>query len=73
MQGDVAVLPEVALRSDDSVYLFKNGELSRKTVRIIERIDGEVVVVGLSAGERVCVTELDSFVDGMSVRLGKGN
>jgi len=73
MQGGVAVLPEVALRSDDSVYLFKNGELSRKTVRIIERIDGEVVVVGLSAGERVCVTELDSFVDGMSVRLGKGN
>ena len=73
MQGDVAVLPEVALRSDDSVYLFKNGELYRKTVRIIERIDGEVVVVGLSAGERVCVTELDSFVDGMSVRLGKGN
>ena len=73
MQGGVAVLPEVALRADDSVYLFKNGELSRKTVRIIERIDGEVVVVGLSAGERVCVTELDSFVDGMSVRLGKGN
>ena len=73
IQGDAAVLPEVALRSDDSVYLFKNGELSRKTVRIIERIDGEVVVVGLSAGERVCVTELDSFVDGMSVRLGKGN
>jgi multidrug efflux pump subunit AcrA (membrane-fusion protein) len=28
MQGGVAVLPEVALRSDDSVYLFKNGELS---------------------------------------------
>jgi len=73
MQGGVAVLPEVELRSDDSVYLFKNGELSRKTVRIIERIDGEVVVVGLSAGERVCVTELDSFVDGMSVRLGKEN
>lgn len=73
MQGDVAVLPEVALRPDDSVYLFKNGKLSRKTVRIIERIDGEVVVVGLSAGERVCVTELDSFVDGMSVRLGKEN
>ena len=73
IQGDAAVLPEVALRSDDSVYLFKNGELSRKTVRIIERIDGEVVVEGLSAGERVCVTELDSFVDGMSVRLGKGN
>ena len=73
IQGDAAVLPEAALRSNDSVYLFKNGELSRKTVRIIERIDGEVVVVGLSAGERVCVTELDSFVDGMSVRLGKGN
>jgi RND family efflux transporter MFP subunit len=73
MQGGVAVLPEVALRSNDSVYLFKNGELSRKVVRIIERIDGEVVVVGLSAADRVCVTELDSFVDGMSVRLGKGN
>ena len=73
MQRNVAVLPEVALRSDDSVYLFKNGELSRKTVRIIERIDGEVVVIGLNVGERVCVTELDSFVDGMSVRLGKGD
>ena len=73
MQGGVAVLPEVALRSGDSVYLLKNGKLSRKTIRIIERIDDEVVVVGLSAVDRVCVTELDSFVDGMSVRLGKGN
>lgn len=73
MQRNVAVLPEVALRSGDSVYLLKNGELYRKTVRIIERIDDEVVVGGLSAADRVCVTELDSFVDGMSVRLGKGN
>ena len=55
------------------MYLLKNGKLYRKTVQIIERIDDEVVEVGLSAADRVCVTELDSFVDGMSVRLGKGN
>jgi len=73
MQRNVAVLPEVALRSGDCVYLLKNGKLFRETVRIIERIDGDVVVAGLSAADRVCVTELDSFVDGMSVRLGKGN
>ena len=73
IREDVSVLPEEALRGNDAVFLYRDGKLSRKVVRIIELIDRKVVVGGLTAGERVCVTELDSFVEGMSVRLGKGD
>ena len=73
IREDVSVLPEEALRGSDAVFLYRDGKLSRKVVRIIELIDRKVVVGGLSAGERVCVTELDSFVEGMSVRLRKGD
>ena len=70
---NVTVIPELALQQNEEVYLLNDGKLTAKPVRIIERNKGEVFVTGLNAKEYVCVTQLDSFVSEMSVRIRKGD
>ena len=70
---NVTVIPELALQQNEEVYLLNDGKLIAKPVRIIERKKGEVFVTGLNAKEYVCVTQLDSFVSEMSVRIRKGD
>ena len=53
--------------------MYNDGKLTAKPVRVIERKQGEVFVTGLNSKEYVCVTQLDSFVSEMSVRVRKGN
>lgn len=69
--SDVAVLPRVALRGRDQVLVVDrpDGRLRFRTVTVL-RTQGDQVVVaeGLADGEWVCVSPLDTAVDGMRVR-----
>lgn len=66
----VMVLPRAALRGPDEVLVVDEEDRLRfRRVRVV-RADGEEVLVdsGLEAGERVCLSPLDTVVDGMRVR-----
>ncbi|HSR53092.1 MAG TPA: efflux RND transporter periplasmic adaptor subunit [Acidobacteriota bacterium] len=68
--SDVFVLPRAALRGQDEVLVVSpEDELFFRRVGI-ERAEGDTVVVrsGLEAGERICLSPLDSPTDGMKVR-----
>lgn len=80
---DVVVLPRSALRSDGSAWLvtprlvavdrllhYHRPSLRRRPLDVL-RVGSDHVVVraGLAAGELVCVSRLDTAVDGMFVRL----
>lgn len=67
----VTVLPRVALRDADTVYVVsESGRLEFRPVQIL-RMEREQVLVrsGLKAGERVCVSIIETPVDGMKVGI----
>ena len=72
--NDIVVLPRTALRDSNRVLVVKEGRLRFRTVSI-SRIYRDLVYVngGLSSGEVVCITALQSVIDGMRVetRLNK--
>ena len=69
--GPVTVLPRSALRGGDTVYVVdENGRLEFRPVEIL-RMEREQVLIrsGLRAGERVCLSILETAVDGMKVQV----
>jgi RND family efflux transporter MFP subunit len=67
----VTVLPRVALRGADTVYVVgESGRLEFRPVQIL-RMEREQVLVrsGLKAGERVCISIIETAVDGMKVAI----
>ncbi len=69
MAPGVAVLPRAALRDGDRVLVAADGRLSYRRIDVVRRLPDEVVVGGgLEAGELVCVSNLETVVDGMRVR-----
>jgi RND family efflux transporter MFP subunit len=65
----VVVLPRSALHTDASVLVVSRaGELQERPV-VLLRVTGDEILVreGLSAGERVCVSDVPLFVEGMEV------
>jgi RND family efflux transporter MFP subunit len=68
---DVVVLPRAAIRGSDTVYVVDSGDRLRfRQVEIFQR-DREKVIVrsGLSQGELVSVSPMETAVDGMEVRV----
>jgi RND family efflux transporter MFP subunit len=66
---DVAVLPRAALREGSSVYVLRDGKLFSRAVTLVWSDRTRVVIgSGLKGGDRVCLSPLDSFVEGMGVR-----
>jgi multidrug efflux pump subunit AcrA (membrane-fusion protein) len=68
--ADAVVLPRAALREDDRVWVAHgDGTLRERPVTVV-RIDRDRVVIadGLRPGERVCLSAVEGFVDGMAVR-----
>jgi len=63
------VLPRSALRGRSQVLIIDDERLYFRTVDVL-RADSETIVItgGLKAGERVCISPLDTVVDGMRVR-----
>lgn len=69
--ADVVAIPRAALRADQTVWVVDDElRLRRRQVDVL-RVDRDQVVLrqGLAAGERVCVTALETPTDGMFVRL----
>ncbi|MFQ5416635.1 MAG: efflux RND transporter periplasmic adaptor subunit [Myxococcota bacterium] len=70
---DVFVLPREALRGNRSVLVVDAEERLRFREVDVLRAEGLRVIVraGLSPGERVCVSPLETPVDGMRVRIAE--
>ncbi len=68
--SDVVVLPRSAVRGSDRVLVVEDDRLRFREVEIL-RVRGDQAIVsgGLEPGERVCVSALETVVDGMSVRV----
>ena len=79
VERDAIVLPRAALFESESLLVLDDDDrLSRRPVDVL-RVEGDEVIVsaGLRAGERVCVTDVPLFVEGMQVvvageQAGKG-
>jgi RND family efflux transporter MFP subunit len=67
----VAVLPRAALRGDGQVLVLgDDGRLRFRDVAVLRTLRDQVVVSGgLATGERVCVSPLETVVEGMQVRV----
>ena len=70
----VVTIPRAILRGDDQVLVVEEGDRLRfRTVEIL-RAEGDQVLIrsGLEAGDRVCISPLETAVDGMTVRVMDG-
>ncbi|MBW2270163.1 MAG: efflux RND transporter periplasmic adaptor subunit [Deltaproteobacteria bacterium] len=68
-EENVVVLPRSALHSEKSVLVVDEaGRLKERPVVLLRTAGQEILVSsGLSAGERVCVSDVALFVEGMEV------
>lgn len=68
--SDVVVLPRSAVRDSDRVLVVENDRLRFRDVEILRLRGGEAIVSGgLEPGEQVCISALETVVEGMSVRV----
>lgn len=67
---DVFVLPRTAIRANDQVLIVDDGRLRYRPVEVL-RLAGDQAILssGLEPGEQVCISTLETVVDGMSVRV----
>jgi RND family efflux transporter MFP subunit len=64
-------LPRMALRDENNVLIIdKDNRLRRKPVSVL-RTDYESVLIseGLEPGDRVCISPVEAFVDGLQVQV----
>jgi RND family efflux transporter MFP subunit len=68
---DIVVLPRIALRPNSHVYIVdKEGKLRFRKVDVLRIVEEEVFIrAGLERGELVCISPLDTALDGMPVRI----
>jgi len=68
---NVVTLPRVALRGESQVYIVDaDNRLRFRQVDILRVAQGQVFIsAGLQAGDRVCISALDSALDGMTVKV----
>ena len=66
----VAVIPRAALRNDETVLVVdEDNRLRFRRIDVMRRTEQRAIVrAGLYDGELVCLTPLDTVVDGMEVR-----
>jgi RND family efflux transporter MFP subunit len=75
MVDNIYRLPRSALRDEDNVLIADtNNRLRRRKVEVL-RTDFESVLIssGLEAGDRVCVSPVEAFVDGLLVETVPGD
>ena len=67
--ADVIEVPRLALREDDSVYVYSNGKLQIRDVSVVWRRESSVLISkGLKSGDEVIVSRLPNAVPGMKLR-----
>lgn len=66
---NVVVLPRLALRSSNRVFVVdSDNKLEFRTVKILRETEDKIYVSdGLVAGERICISPMDTPVKGMTV------
>ena len=71
---NVVVLPRSALRSNNRVFVVDNdNKLEFRTVDILRETEDKIYINGgLAAGERICVSPMDTPVQGMRVTTADG-
>ena len=71
---NVVVLPRSALRSNNRVFVVDNdNKLEFRTVDILRETEDKIYINGgLVAGERICVSPMDTPVQGMRVTTADG-
>jgi RND family efflux transporter MFP subunit len=71
----IFVLPLMALRENDQVFVVDaENRLEVRPVRVLRRTQDSVVIgEGLAAGERLIVSPLRAYTDGMQVRTIEAN
>lgn len=63
------VLPRVALRKEDSVYVIKDDKLEIRTVNVLSTNEEHVIVSdGVSVGDQVVTSPVRSAYDGMAAQ-----
>jgi RND family efflux transporter MFP subunit len=69
--ASAVTLPRSALREGDQVFVIDaEGRLRSRDVDVLRIVGNEVVLrSGLDAGERVCISALQSAIEGMHVRI----
>ena len=64
----VAVLPDVALFNNDTVYVVEAGRSSSRRVEVLARSEGKIFVTGeLADGDRVIATRIPGLGEGLLV------
>lgn len=68
---DVVVVPRAAVRTDDTVLVLDGDDrLHFRSVTVLRAVDEQVYIsAGLEEGERVCISSLETALDGMTVRI----
>lgn len=68
---NIIALPRIALRPNSQVYVVDpSGKLNFRKVEVLRIVEEEVFIrAGLKSGELVCISPLDTAIDGMSVRI----
>ncbi|MEH6556248.1 MAG: efflux RND transporter periplasmic adaptor subunit [Oceanicoccus sp.] len=66
---NIVVLPRAALRSNNNVFVVdSDNKLEFRTVEVLRETEDKIYVShGLNAGERICVSPMDTPVQGMTV------
>jgi multidrug efflux pump subunit AcrA (membrane-fusion protein) len=67
---NAVILPRAAIRGTDTVYVVdEEGSLRFRQVEVYKREKEQVIITsGVEAGELICVSPIESVVDGMSVK-----
>ncbi len=68
---NVVVLPRSALRGKSTIYVVDaENRLQIRDIVVLREVNDEVYIQGgLNAGERVCISPLETALDGMLVRM----
>jgi hypothetical protein len=68
---NVVVLPRSALRGKSTIYVVDaENRLQIRDIVVLREVNDEVYIQGgLNAGERVCISPLETALDGMLVRV----
>ena len=71
MVSDVVVIPRAALRGKDQVMVVDADERLRYRQVEVLRLDRNEVLIqsGIRNGERVCISAIETAMDGMLVRV----
>lgn len=68
---NVVVLPRIALRGGSMVYVVDaENRLRFREVEVLRQANDQIYIkAGLEAGERVCISPMDTAIDAMPVRV----